>query len=117
MSINQDKLLDLLLYAVNEANGWHDDASGGPIQSPEMAQCIAVLVAAGRHPRDCGDGRACLDGNMFDGWQSRDFLGMLNVMSKEMNDMAFFGIPARSTIRVGLPANTWRRLGGEHGKA
>ena len=51
-NINKDALLDLLLYAVNEANGWHYECRSGGINSNEMAQCIVVLSASGRHPID-----------------------------------------------------------------
>ena len=74
--IDQNKLLDLLLYAVNEANGWHDDARGGNIQSPEMAQCVAVLAAHGRHSMDCEQFRSD-DGGMFDRWSLGDFVQFL----------------------------------------
>lgn len=115
MSIDKDKLLDLLLYAVNKANEWHDDASGGPIQSQEMAQCIAVLAASGRSPRDYEDARALLDSDpdraeMFAGWKTEDFKEFLLGMNKILQEpVQFYGQPAVS-IRTGLPVNTWRRI-------
>jgi hypothetical protein len=40
-----DALLRLLLVAVNEADGWHDDSRGGPCES--LNECRAALAKAG----------------------------------------------------------------------
>lgn len=117
--IEQNKLLDLLLYAVNEANGWHDDHNGSGIKSPEMAQCVAVLAANGLHPRDYDDGRAFLAGLPPDEpWSSDDIVDFLNSTNEVLRDMHFFGmdepthlagIASKTTIRTGVPGN-WRKM-------
>lgn len=59
--MKEDRLLDMLLYAVNEANGWYDDSGGRGINTPEMRQCVAVLAAHGRSPEDYNQGRIWKD--------------------------------------------------------
>lgn len=107
--IDQDKLLDLLLYAVNEANGWHDDSNGGGIKSPEMAQCVAVLAANGLHPRDYDDGRAFLAG-----WKptKEDAFELCGGLNEILNDLTMMpvGGGSRYTIRNQLPDVNWRKM-------
>jgi len=44
----QARLLELLAHAVKEADGWHDDAHGGPLTGdPLIEEARAIIKAEG----------------------------------------------------------------------
>lgn len=44
------RVAEALAYAIAEADGWHDDARGGPIDTPEMDKARAVLLEINSSP-------------------------------------------------------------------